>query len=61
MPENDLEKVLEQLRAEMPREKWKPWSGGRKDKIEVALIDAVLSIQAKYGSEQNGVRGAVSR
>lgn len=59
--ENELEKLLEQLSNELPREKWKPWPGGRKNKIEAALIDAVLSIQANYGSEHNGVRGAVNR
>lgn len=61
MAENDLEKVLDQLSSEMPREEWKPWPGGWKDKIEAALIDAVLSIQASYGSEHNGVRAAVNR
>jgi endonuclease III len=59
--ENELEKLLEQLSNELPREKWKPWPGGRKNQIEAALIDAVLSIQANYGSEGNGVRGAVNR
>lgn len=61
MSEKELDDLLVQIHAEMPREEWKPWLGGRKDKIEAALIDAVLSIQANYGSEHNGVRGAVKR
>lgn len=59
--ENELENLLDQLKEELPREEWKPWPGGRKDQIEAALIDAVLSIQANYGSEGNGVRAAVNR
>lgn len=61
MSENELDDLLGQLNAELPRENWKPWPGGWKDKIEAALIDAVLSIQAQYGSEHNGVRGALKR
>lgn len=61
MLEKELDDLLAQINGEMPREEWKPWLGGRKDKIEAALIDAVLSIQANYGSEHNGVRGAVKR
>jgi hypothetical protein len=34
---------------------------GWPDQIEAALIDAVLSIRAKYGSETSGVRAAVRR
>lgn len=59
--EDELENLLDQLKEELPREEWKPWPGGRKDQIEAALIDAVLSIQANYGSEGNGVRAAVNR
>lgn len=37
------------------------WPGGWPDQIEAALIDAVLSIRAKYGQPHNGVRGAVAQ
>lgn len=37
------------------------WRGGYPDEIEAALINAVLSIRARYGTVTNGVRGAVGR
>ena len=38
------------------------WPGGYPGEVEAALIDAVLSIRATYGSSVNtGVRGAVGR
>jgi 3-methyladenine DNA glycosylase/8-oxoguanine DNA glycosylase len=40
---------------------WPEWRGGWPGKIEAALIDAVLSIRARYGSETTGVRAAVRR
>lgn len=55
----DLGLLLAMIDKEMPRENWKPWPGGYPGEIEAALIDAVLSIRASYGSPQNGVRAAV--
>jgi hypothetical protein len=40
---------------------WPQWRGGWPGEIEAALIDAVLSIRARYGSETTGVRAAVRR
>lgn len=37
------------------------WPGGWPHDIEAALIDAVFSIRARYGSETSGVRGVVQR
>lgn len=37
------------------------WPGGYLDQAELALIDAVLSIRARYGQPHNGVRGQVNR
>ncbi|MCX2967239.1 hypothetical protein [Gordonia aquimaris] len=37
------------------------WPGGWPGEIEAALIDAVFSIQARYGGPQTGVRGVVKR
>lgn len=37
------------------------WPGGWPGEIEAALIDAVLSIHARYGQPSTGVRGAVAR
>lgn len=59
--DSDLAKLLDSIDDEIPTTNWKAWPGGRQDQIEAALIDAVLSIRAKYGSETNGVRGAVAR
>lgn len=57
----DVQQLVDVITAELPRDTWTPWPGGWPDQIEAALIDAVLSIGAKYGSESNGVRGAVAR
>ncbi|GGL98834.1 hypothetical protein [Nakamurella endophytica] len=40
---------------------WAKWPGGWPGEVEVALIDAVLSIRARYGSPDTGVRGAIGR
>ena len=61
MSESDISTLREFISTELPRDSWKPWPGGWPDQIEAALIDAVLSIAAQYGTPQNGVRGAVSR
>lgn len=37
------------------------WPGGWPNDIEAALIDAVFSIRARYGSETSGVRAVVYR
>ncbi|WP_422933271.1 hypothetical protein [Sinomonas sp. P47F7] len=47
------------------KDKW-PTSGGYGERVDLALINAPLTIQAKFGSQQkdgtfNGVRGAVER
>lgn len=37
------------------------WPGGWPDQIESALLDAVFSIQARYGGPDSGVRAVVKR
>lgn len=37
------------------------WPGGWPGQIEAALLDAVFSIRARYGSPTTGVRAVVSR
>lgn len=59
--ERELKQILDLIENELPREKWKERPGGYSGQIEAAIIDAVLSIQANYGSAHNGVRGAVGR
>lgn len=59
-PQTDVRQLVDFITAELPRDSWTPWPGGWPDQIEAALIDAVMSISAKYGSETNGVRGAVT-
>lgn len=43
-----------------------PTTGGYEERVDLALINAVLTIQAQFGSQQkdgsfNGIRGAVER
>lgn len=59
--QTDVEQLVDFINAELPRETWTPWPGGWPNQIEASLIDAVLSIGARYGSDTNGVRGAVGR
>lgn len=55
----DVEKVIEAVH-QIPAP-WTPYPGGYPDEIESALIDAVYSIRAKYGSPSTGVRAVVQR
>ncbi|MFF3036710.1 hypothetical protein [Arthrobacter citreus] len=57
--QTDAQQLTDFITSEIPRETWTPWPGGWPGQIEAALIDAVLSIGARYGSDANGVRGAV--
>lgn len=54
---SDVQQLLTIIETELPRDEWAVWPGGRASAIEAALIDAVFSIQANYGSEHNGARG----
>lgn len=42
-------------------EPWNEWPGGCPGEIEAALLDAVLSIRARYGQPTTGVRRRVAR
>src|SRR3954471_23007708 len=57
---DDVGKLVQHIRTSLPTE-WAAWPGGWRGQIEAALVDAVLSIRAAYGSETTGVRAAVRR
>lgn len=57
---NAVSKIVEAIRTLLPAE-WAEWPGGWPGQVEAALLDAVLSIRARYGQPHNGVRGAVGR
>lgn len=58
--DNSVGKLVAAIEAQLPAPlKARPF--GWPDQIESALIDAILSIRAKYGSETTGVRAAVRR
>lgn len=42
-------RVLDEAVRELLRDGWVPWPGGHSDDLELALIDAVFSIRARYG------------
>jgi hypothetical protein len=56
----DLRSLLDGIDSRLPKP-FPEWPGGYPDQIEAALIDAVLSIRARYGKANTGVRAAVSR
>jgi hypothetical protein len=57
---DDVDRIVNEVRRVLPGE-LAEWPGGWPDDIEAALIDAVLSIRARYGQAHNGVRGAVNK
>jgi hypothetical protein len=63
-PPSDLYRLLVAIAA-IPTP-WKEWPGGYPDRLDLALIDAVMSIRFRYGRERRdgswtGARGAVLR
>ena len=56
----DLKGLLDGIDSRLPKP-FSEWPGGYPDQIEAALIDAVLSIRARYGKADTGVRAAVRR
>ncbi|MDQ1054548.1 hypothetical protein QE394_002476 [Arthrobacter sp. SORGH_AS 212] len=64
VPASDLDRLLVAIAA-MPTP-WKEWPGGYPTRLDLALIDAVMSIRFRYGRERkdgtwSGARGAVLR
>ncbi|WP_298746339.1 hypothetical protein [uncultured Serinicoccus sp.] len=57
---DDVTRLQRAVETELPRP-WTEWPGGWPDEVEAALLDAVLSIRARYGREDTGVRGAIER
>lgn len=60
MSSDDVDRVVSYARTVLP-DNWTAWPGGWPDEVEAALLDAVLSIRARYGGPETGVRGAVAR
>lgn len=61
MTDERVKRLMTAITDTLPQP-WASWPGGYPDEVEAALIDAVLSIRANYGSTSStGVRGAVRR
>lgn len=58
--ESETLTLLGSVNADLGSE-WVQYPGGWPDEIEAALIDAVLSIRARYGTPASGVRACVRR
>lgn len=63
-PPTDLDLLVVAIAA-IPQP-WKKWPGGYPDRLDLALVDAVMSIRFRYGRERKdgtwtGARGAVLR
>lgn len=58
--QSDIEKLSESIKADLGAD-WAQYPGGWPHQIEAALVDAVLTIRARYGKEDTGVRAAVGR
>ncbi|MFB9732371.1 hypothetical protein [Ornithinimicrobium kibberense] len=59
-PTRDVATLQRAIETKLPQP-WTEWPGGWPDEVEAALLDAVLSIRARYGSEDTGVRRAIKR
>lgn len=55
-----VEIVAAYITAIMPRESWPFWFDGWPGEIEAAVLDAVFSARATYGTESTGVRKVVA-
>jgi hypothetical protein len=60
LADSDVDLVVRHIEQTIAKP-WPEWRGGWPGSIEAALIDAALSIRARYGSETTGVRAAVRR
>ncbi|SDU17943.1 hypothetical protein [Jiangella alkaliphila] len=58
MANNDVQRLVTAIETSLPAQ-WQQWPGGWPNQIEAALIDAVMSIRARYGQSHTGVRGAI--
>lgn len=54
-----VDRLLAHVEATLPQEEWAEWPGGWQGQSELALLDAVFSISAQYGTEGTGVRRVV--
>ncbi|WP_298993186.1 hypothetical protein [uncultured Pseudokineococcus sp.] len=57
---NDVERLVAHVGSSLPAD-WPKWPGGWPGQSELALLDAVLSIRAQYGSPTTGVRPCVTQ
>lgn len=59
---NSVEALEGHIRSALgQREEWALYPGGWPDEIDVALIDAIFSARAKYGTKDSGVRAVIGR
>jgi hypothetical protein len=54
----DVTAEAEKLNEKLPPEPWAPWPGGWPNQIELAVLDAVFSIRARYGKAATETKGA---
>ncbi|MGU3437733.1 hypothetical protein ACNHUS_32555 [Actinomycetes bacterium M1A6_2h] len=59
-PVDTVDIVAANITAAMPRDAWPFWFDGWPGEIEAAVLDAVFSARATYGTENTGVRKVVA-
>lgn len=58
----DIRRLVTQIETDLPRSSWPPVPREWRGEAECALIDAVFSARARYGTSPSaGVRGIVQR
>ncbi|MER2223919.1 MAG: hypothetical protein ABS976_20255, partial [Rhodococcus sp. (in: high G+C Gram-positive bacteria)] len=61
MKDTDVVRAAEFIGAELPCEAWPHWNQGWPRESEAALLDAIFSSRAAYGTPKTGVRAVVDR
>lgn len=57
----DVIRAVDFIRSDLPRETWPHWNPGWPHESEAALLDAIFSARATYGTPTTGVRAVIER
>lgn len=56
---DDVRRVIERITQVFPKSEWPPRREGWPGQIELAILDSIFSLRARYGGPTSGVRGLV--
>lgn len=56
---DDVRRLVDRINQEFPEPEWPPRREGWPGQIELAILDSIFSLRARYGGPTTGVRGLV--